>query len=504
MTTGSANFVSHLIGKHYIVVGGGFGGMAAALRLRARGLEVTLVERLSCLGGRAQVFSRNGFTHDAGPTVITAPFLFDELFQLFGKDRAKYCEFIPLDVWYDFLFEDGKKFSYTGDLEHSFREIAKFEPEDVEGYQKLLKVSESIFNIGFEQLSDQPFTNFAKMTQQIPSLIRLKSYLTVYELISKYIKNENLRKVFSIHPLLVGGNPYSTTSIYSLIHFLERKWGVFFAKGGTGALVRAIEKLMIEEGIKIEKGFDVSSISINGKTSTVRSVESLDGRSYSCDGLVFNGDPPFAYQNLLPKNLNRQRIRRPDSITKYSMGLFVLFFGTKCRYESVSHHTIWLGSRHKDLLRDIFDNRCLAEDFSLYIHRPTATDTTFAPEGCDSFYVLCPVPNLQLKVPWDTEGQRLRDRIVTALGSTLLPGLHDEITEDFWMTPEDFLKDYKSVWGAGFSIARILSQSAYFRYHNRDPDISNLFFSGAGTHPGAGVPGVLSSAKVVEKLVIEN
>ena len=492
-----------MVDKHFVVVGSGFGGLAMALRLKAHGASVTIVERLPNLGGRAQVFKRNGFIHDAGPTVITAPFLFDELFSLFGKNREDYCDFIPLGTWYDFIFEDGSKFSYTGDLDHTFDQIRQFEPRDVSGYKRLLDLSESIFRVGFEQLSDQPFTRFWTMLKQVPSLLKLESYRTVYGLVSKYISNEHLRKVFSIHPLLVGGNPFTTTSIYTLIHFLERKWGIHFARGGTGALVRSLEKLMIEEGVAIEKNFDVTKIEINPQAREVTGLISSDGRDIVCDGMVFNGDPPFAYENLLPSGLKRQRLRRPNSSTKFSMGLFVLFFGTNPVYEEVSHHTIWLGERHKDLLKDIFDVRCLADDFSLYVHRPTATDKSLAPEGCDSFYVLCPVPHLQLDIDWTSEGQALRDRIVVALEKTILPDLNRHITDDFWMSPKDFSRDYKSVWGAGFSIAPILSQSAYFRYHNKDPEINNLFFVGAGTHPGAGVPGVLSSAKVTEKLVLE-
>ena len=495
---------ARMAGLAFVVVGSGFGGLAMALRLRALGADVTIVERLSSVGGRARVFKRNGFTHDAGPTVITAPFLFDELFQLFDKKRKDYCDFIPLETWYDFVFDDGTKFSYTGDLNHTYNQIGQFDQRDVKGYQRLLNLSESIFKVGFEQLSDQPFTRFWTMLKQVPALLKLQSYRTVYGLVSKYIHNEKLRKIFSIHPLLVGGNPYTTTSIYTLIHYLERKWGIHFAEGGTGAIVKSLEKLLIEEGVKIEANFDVTKIEINPQTKKVTGVLDADGRNIACDGIVFNGDPPYAYGKLLPSNLKRQRLRRPDSTTKYSMGLFVLFFGTKHVYEEVSHHTIWLGKRHEELLKDIFDCSRLADDFSLYIHRPTATDKSFAPEGCDSFYVLCPVPNLQLDIDWEKKGLELRDRIVCALTDTLLPNLNNYITDDFWMSPRDFQFDYKSIWGAGFSIAPILSQSAYFRYHNRDPEISNLFFVGAGTHPGAGVPGVLSSAKVTEKLVLES
>jgi len=480
-------------------VGAGFGGIATALRSRAMGHSVTLLDRLDQLGGRAQVFEKEGFRHDAGPTVITAPFLFDELFELFGKRLEDYAQIVPLDTWYDFYFSDKQTFSYRGDMSHTLREIARFDECDVAGYQALLELSEKIFELGFEQLSSQPFTRFSSMLKQAPALIRLQSYRTVYGLVSKFIKNEHLRKVFSIHPLLVGGNPYTTTSIYTLIHYLERKWGVHFCMGGTGALVCALDRLMLEEGIVVRLQSDVDQIVIEEGRATA--VKLINGQRFDADNVVFNGDAPHAYSSLLPSYLKRQPIRRSDASTQYSMGLYVLYFGTRKTYPTVAHHTIWLGPRHKELLTDIFDRHVIPEDFSLYIHRPTATDPSFAPPGCDSFYVLCPVSNLLSGTNWSVEGPQLRQRIVTALDETILPGLAECICADFWMTPDDFKERYRSELGAGFSIAPTLTQSAYFRYHNRDPDIPNLYFTGAGTHPGAGLPGVLSSAKVVENLL---
>lgn len=484
---------------HTIVVGAGFGGIATALRCKAMGHEVTLLDRLDQLGGRAQVFERDGFKHDAGPTVITAPFLFEELFALFGKRLEDYARIVPLETWYDFYFSDQKTFSYRGDMAHTLKEIERFEPRDVAGYKALLALSEKIFKLGFEQLSAQPFTRFSTMLAQAPALLRLQSYRTVYGLVSKFIKNEQLRKVFSVHPLLVGGNPYTTTSIYTLIHYLERKWGVHFCMGGTGALVQALERLMLEQGIVVRLQSDVKQIVIEQQCA--RAVTLSDGERIEADNIIFNGDAPHAYRALLPSYLKRQPIRRPDSATKYSMGLFVLYFGTQKTYPDVAHHTIWLGPRHKELLADIFDRHVIPDDFSLYLHRPTATDSSFAPPGCDSFYVLCPVSNLLSGTDWSVEGPQLRDRIVKALHETILPGLDESICADFWMTPEDFKERYRSEHGAGFSIAPTLTQSAYFRYHNRDPDVPNLYFTGAGTHPGAGLPGVLCSAKVVESLL---
>ncbi len=484
---------------HSIVVGAGFGGIATALRCRALGHNVTLLDRLDRLGGRAQVFEKEGFRHDAGPTVITAPFLFAELFELFDKRMEDYATLVPLDTWYEFYFNDKRTFTYKGDISHTLQEIARFDKGDVAGYQALLKLSEKIFNLGFDKLSSQPFTRISSMLEQAPALIRLQSYRTVYGLVSKFIKNEHLRKIFSVHPLLVGGNPYTTTSIYTLIHYLERKWGIHFCMGGTGALVDALEKLMLEEGVVIRLNSDVDQILIDQGRACAVALNG--GELIEADNVIFNGDAPHAYRSLLPSNLKRQLIRRPDAATQYSMGLYVLYFGTRRTYQDIAHHTIWLGPRHKELLADIFDRHIIPEDFSLYLHRPTATDPSFAPPGCDSFYVLCPVSNLLSGTDWQLEGPKLRERIVKALSDTILPRLDECICAEFWMTPDDFKTRYRSEHGAGFSIAPTLTQSAYFRYHNRDPDIPNLYFTGAGTHPGAGLPGVLSSAKVVENLL---
>ena len=337
------------------------------------------------------------------------------------------------------------------------------------------------------------------MMKQVPALIKLKSYLTVSQLVNKYIKNPNLRAAFSIHPLLVGGNPFSTTSIYALIHFLERNWGVYFSMGGTGKLVEELTNLLQRTGVEIKYNTDIkNAFEINGK---IEKIECMNGNTFHADNFVFNGDPPTFYNEILKSKRKKRKKFLPERFTNYSFGMFVLFFGTKKQYLNIAHHSIWLSKRFKGLLTDIFDNKILSEDFSLYIHRPTATDKSFAPKGCDSFYVLCPVPNLQGNVNWEIEGENLKERIVEALGNTILPDLKNYICEDFFMTPVDFKNNYRSTHGAGFSIAPNFSQSAWFRYHNKDPHIKNLFFAAAGAHPGAGIPGVLSSAKVVENLL---
>lgn len=485
--------------EHILVIGAGFGGIAAALRMRAKGFEVTLVDRLSAIGGRAQVFERGGFKHDAGPTVITAPFLFDELYELFGEKREDHLDFRPLDPWYRFYFHGGRQFDYRPSIEDTNDEIRKFSADDVKGYAALLKTSKAIFDIGFEKLADRPFTKLWTMLAQIPSLLRLKSYHSVAGIVNSHIKHPLLRQAFSIHPLLVGGNPFTTTSIYSLIHYLERRWGVFFCMGGTGRLVASLHELLIRVGVTVELNVDIAEITMQDGRATGAIAE--DGRRFTADRVICNGDPPTVYSQMLPAEKHRKKRLLPDRLTHYSMGLYVLFFGTRTQYPDIAHHTIWMGPRYKELLADIFDKKILADDFSLYLHRPTATDASFAPDGCDSFYVLCPVPNLRGNIDWDVKGPELRDRIVTALSATIMPDLETSISDEFWMTPEDFKKDYRSMHGAGFSIAPIFVQSAWFRYHNRDPHIPNLYFAAAGAHPGAGMPGVLCSAKVVETLI---
>jgi len=485
----------------FLVIGAGFGGIAVALRMRAKGYSVTIVDRLKAIGGRAQVFEKGGFRHDAGPTLITAPFLFYELFTLFGEKLDDHLEFKPLDPWYRFYFQGGLQFNYRPSIEETNEEIKRFYPEDVQGYANLLKESKEIFEIGYEKLADKPFNSFWTMVAQVPSLLKLRSYKTVSQFVNGHIKHPLLRRAFSIHPLLVGGNPFTTTSIYSLIHYLERRWGVFFCMGGTGKLVSELHRLMERVGIQVVLDTDIEEITVNsGKATGARAG---NGQVFSADRVICNGDPPTVYSQLLRDGHKRRKRVLPEFLTQYSMGLYVLFFGTNKVYSDIAHHTIWMGSRYKELLTDIFQKKILAEDFSLYIHRPTATDPSFAPRGCDSFYVLCPVPNLLGEVNWEQKGPYLRDRIVAALSNTIMPNLETTIRDDFWMTPKDFKSDYRSMHGAGFSIAPIFSQSAWFRFHNRDPHIQNLYFSCAGAHPGAGMPGVLCSAKVVEALIEE-
>jgi len=482
-----------------LVLGAGFGGIAAALRLRAKGYSVTVVDRCAAIGGRAQVFERDGFRHDAGPTVITAPFLFEELFELFGEKFSDHVKLVPLTPWYRFQFADGDTFDYGGTLAQTLAEIERIEPRDCAGYKALLAQSKRIFDVGFTELSAQPFHRFMTMVRQIPRLLGLRSYETVWQLVSRHLISPKLRQAFSIQPLLVGGNPFDTTSIYGLIHYLEREHGVHFAMGGTAAITAALKSLMERHGIEIRLNETVSSIEVvNG---VARGVKLESGGALSADMIVSNVDPAHLYGKMVKPAQQAPSARLKLASAEFSMGLFVLYFGTTRIYPDVAHHTIWMGERYRELLADIFHHKTLSEDFSLYLHRPTATDPTFAPAGCDSFYVLCPVPNLKGEVDWAVEGPRLVKRIVAALDDTMLPGLADTITSDFYMTPEDFAHDYLSTHGAGFSVAPLFRQSAWFRFHNRAEGIKNLYLVGAGTHPGAGVPGVLCSAKVVDAMI---
>jgi phytoene desaturase len=482
-----------------IVVGAGFGGIAAALRLRAKGYEVLLIDRCTGLGGRAQIFERDGFKHDAGPTVITAPFLFEELFALFGEKFEDHVQLVPLTPWYRFHFADNTQFDYGGTLEETLAEIKRIEPADCDGYRSLLVQSEKIFQVGFVQLSAAPFHRFGTMLKQIPALLRLRSQDTVWKLVSRHLKNPKLRQAFSIQPLLVGGNPFDTTSIYGLIHYLERAHGVHFAMGGTAAITNALGALMARHGIDVQLDTTVSRIGVVGGVATGVTLE--NGSTIEADVIVSNADPAHLYAHMIRPEDQAPSARLKLATAEFSMGLFVLYFGTTRQYPDVAHHTIWLGERYRELLADIFHDKVLSEDFSLYLHRPTATDPSFAPAGCDSFYVLCPVPNLKGAIDWAVEGPRLQSRIVAALEKTILPGLGDCITSDFYMTPENFRSDYLSAYGAGFSVSPLFRQSAWFRFHNRAEGIRNLYLVGAGTHPGAGLPGVLCSAKVMDALV---
>ena len=485
--------------KKIVIIGSGFGGLASALRMRAKGYDITLVEKHPDLGGRARVFKKGDFTYDGGPTVITAPYLFEELFSLFNKKISDYVKIVPLKLWYRFVFEDGTNFDYSGNEKQMEKQIKQFSSKDLDGFKKLVKFTEKIFNKGFTELSAKPFNNLMFMFKQVPALLKLRSYQSVFKLVSSFVSNEKLRRIFSMHPLLVGGNPFTTTSIYTLILYLEKKWGIHYAMGGTGSVVNAIEKLMIEENIKILKNSEVTEILTNNKNVT--GVRVNNEKEIKCNYIICNSDPPNVYKNLLKSKKNysflfKQKIKRMD----YSMGLFVYYFGSKKQYKNVAHHTIYFGKSYKEHLSKIFDEKILSEDISYYLHRPSATDPSMSPEGQDAFYVLVPVPNNLSKVNWNLEGEKFKNLVLEKMDMSVLPGIKQNVVNDFYLTPNYFEKDLSTLHGSGFSIQPKFSQSAYFRFHNQSEVFKNLYFVGAGTHPGAGIPGVLSSAKILDEL----
>ena len=482
-----------------VVIGAGFGGLAAAVRLRAMGHKVLVLEAGAQPGGRARVFRDEGFTFDAGPTVITAPYLLDELFSLVGRDARDYFELRPVDPFYRVKFPGGEHFDYVGEEDRITDQIREMSPGDVDGYRKLAAHTKRIFDVGYTGLADQPFDRLWDMMKVVPDMVKLESHRSVYGLVSSYIKDERLRQVFTFQPLLVGGNPLKTTSIYMLIHWLERKWGVHFAMGGTGAIVDALTRLLEELEVPVRCGAPVDHIEVeNGKA---KAVVLEGGERLPCAFVVSNADPSMVYTKMIDKQWRSKHTDGAVNRKKQSMSLFVTYFGTKVAYPDQAHHTIVLGPRYQGLLTDIFDKKVLAQDFSLYLHAPTRTDPTLAPPGGECFYVLSPVPNDLSGIDWEQAAPEYEQRILNHLEQHHLPNLRENLVTCRSVDPRYFRQDLRSYQGAAFGIEPILTQSAWFRYHNRSEDIDGLFFVGASTHPGAGVPGVLCGAKVLEKVV---
>jgi phytoene desaturase len=483
-----------------VVIGSGFGGLSAAIRLQAAGHKVTIVEKRDKAGGRAYVFKKDGFTYDAGPTIITAPWLIDDIFASAGKKTADYVDIIRIDPFYNIRFEDGTVFHYNGDRENLLRQIRALNPDDEKGYLKFIKQTAETFKTGMA-LIDKPFLKFTDMLKAAPEMIRLRADKSVAGLVNGYIKDHRLRQVFSFHPLLVGGNPYQTTSIYTLIHTLEQEWGVWFAMGGTGALVNAFVKCFEDIGGTIQYNAEATEITVNTANNKATGVRLADGKHLAADTVLSNGDYANTYLKLVKPEFRPKNNNREVTSKKQSMSLFVLYFGTKKKYENIAHHEILMGPRYKELLDDIFVDYKLANDFSLYLHRPSATDPSLAPEGCDTWYVLSPVPNLKSGTDWKTMAPKYRDMIVKYLEERYMPGLSENITAELSIDPLYFQDTLGAYLGNAFSVEPKLTQSAWFRPHNRSQDISNLYLVGAGTHPGAGLPGVMSSGKIAADLI---
>jgi phytoene desaturase len=481
-----------------LVIGSGFGGLAAAIRLQARGYDTTILEMRDKPGGRAYVFEDKGFIYDAGPTIITAPFLIDELFALAGKRTEDYVRIVPVTPFYRIVFPDGRTFDYTGNEAEIIAQIEKFNPGDVPGYLQFVAKSHAIFDRAFIDLADKPFSSFADMVRVAPDLIRLRSQESVFTLVSRYVKDPLLQQVFSFHPLLVGGNPFQSSSIYAMIHYLERKWGVHFAMGGTGALVQALGKLFTEMGGKLRLNTRVEQLLV--EEGTARGVRIESGEELPASVVVSNADVANFYKKAVPSPARKKWTDRRLDRMRYSMSLFLIYFGTDRTYPDLAHHTIVLTERYKELLEDIFRKKILADDFSLYLHAPTRTDPSLAPPDCECFYVLSPVPNLGGKVDWNAVKEQYADAILESL-EKLCPDLRKHIVSKLVWTPLDFETQLDAHLGSAFQFEPILTQSAWFRPHNVSEDVKNFFLVGAGTHPGAGVPGVLSSAKLLERVL---
>lgn len=490
---------SHDDRPHAVVIGSGFGGLAAAVRLGARGYRVTVLERLDQPGGRARVFRQDGFTFDAGPTIITAPYLLEDLWALCGRRLSDDVTLRALDPFYEIRFDDGDVFRYAADHDAMRAEVARVSPEDVAGFDRYMRASEAIYKVAFEALVDQPFHELSTLFKSAPDLIRLQGYRTVFSKVSDYFRHPKLRLAFSFHPLLIGGNPMTTTAYYCLIAHLERKYGVHYAVGGTGALVRGLVDLIAGQGGTVRLNADVAQIEV--ADGRARGVRLTDGTQVDADIVVSNADAAWTYRELLSQQPRRRWTDKRLENARYSMSLFVWYFGTNRRFDDVYHHTMVLGPRYQGLLRDIFQRKHLAEDFSLYLHRPTASDPSLAPEGCDAFYVLSPVPHLESGVDWSTQAETYRAAVARRLEETVAPGLSDAIISSRVLTPQHFRDELLAVNGAAFSLEPQLFQSAWFRPHNKSNEVEGLYLVGAGTHPGAGVPGVISSAQVLDHVV---
>jgi phytoene desaturase len=484
------------------VIGSGFGGLALACRLQSAGIQTTLIEAREKPGGRAYVWEDEGFVFDAGPTVVTDPECLTELFALTGRDIADYVELMPVMPFYRLIWEDGYVFDYSNDEPKLFAQIAAKNPADAEGYRRFLDFSENVYREGYRKLGHESFLDFKSMLQAAPSLLRYEAFRSVYAIVSRYIKDPQLREAFSFHTLLVGGNPFNTSSVYALIHALEKKGGVWFPRGGTHSLVKGLLRLFTDLGGEARIGVPVARI--EALSGNVTGVTLADGSVIKADAVASNGDVVHTYNDLLGHHPRGQTMSRAMRRKSFSPSLFVTYFGLKGTYPDIAHHSIIFGPRYRDLLKDIYSTGVLADDFSLYLHHPTASDPKMAPEGCSTFYVLSPVPHLgKFAGDWDRIGPVYADRILDYLeGRGIVPDLRKNLVTMRTFTPKNFEVELKAHLGSAFSLEPVLWQSAYFRTHNRDDVLSNLYFVGAGTHPGAGIPGVVGSAKATAKLML--
>ena len=494
-----AGAVHHPDAPVALVIGSGFGGLGAAVRLAAKGYRVTVLEKLDAPGGRAYVYQRDGYTFDAGPTIITVPSLFEELWALAGRRMSDDITLTRLDPFYRIRFDDGDHFNYSGDPDKQRAEVRRISPSDAAGYERFMAEADRCYELGFKALGDKAFDSLADLIQASPAILRMRGWRSLHQMVAAHLKHPKLRMAMSLQSLLIGGNPFSVTCIYSLINALERQWGVHWAMGGTGALVKGLVSLLEGLGGSLRTKVEVRRIEVDRGRAT--GVTLTDGSFMAADLVVSNADTAWTYRNLVAPEHRRHWTDKRVERGRYSMSLFVWYFGTNKRFDDVPHHMMVLGPRYKELLNDIFERHRLADDFSLYLHRPTATDTSMAPAGHDTFYVLAPVPHLDSGTDWATHAEPYRQAIQARLEATVLPGLGQHLTTSFVTTPQDFHDRLLSFKGAAFGLEPLLLQSAWFRPHNRSEDVEGLYMVGASTHPGAGVPGVLMSARALDSVV---
>lgn len=488
--------------KRAVVIGAGFGGLALAIRLQSAGVDTVLVEARDKPGGRAYYWEKDGFTFDAGPTVITAPDALEELWALSGHRMAEDVTLAPVNPFYRLSWVDGTQFDYSNDDAALAAEIAKLDPTDIAGYRRFLDYSAGVYAQGYEKHGQVPFLDLMSMVKAAPDLARYQAWRSVYSMVSSFVKNEKLRQALSFHTLLIGGNPMTTSAIYTLIHKLERDGGVWCAMGGTNRLIAGMARLFERLGGTLRLGDPVVEIETLGERATA--VLTKRGERFEADAVASNADLIHSYRDLLKGSRSAQRTAARLQKKRFSPSLFLVHFGIKGTWPGIPHHMILFGPRYKGLLDDIYDHGVLSQDFSLYLHHPTVTDPSLAPEGHSTFYALAPVPHLgKFPVDWNEIAPVLEKRILDEVGRRLIPDIHERIVTKFSYAPNDFRDDLNAHLGSAFSLEPILSQSAYFRAHNRDTSIPNLYFTGAGTHPGAGIPGVIGSAKATAALMLE-
>lgn len=495
------NRASHLNLKT-VVIGGGFGGLAAAMRLQGRGFAVTLLEKREKVGGRAYRWESEGYTFDMGPSLITAPSIIEDTFASVGRSLSDFVKLQPLNPYYRVYFHDGTFIDYSGDPANMKAQMRAYEPKDADSYDTFMEAIRPIYEQVLEKgLGSTPFGDWKMMARFVPTVLKLKAYKPVTSFVNGYFKNFRHRFLFSFHPLYIGGDPFRAPAVYLMIPYLERKQGVWYTKGGMYSVVEAMQKAFLEAGGTLLTDSPVDNIRV--KNGRAQGAESK-GIFYPADLVVSNADLAHTYRHLIDAEHRGKWTDKRIEKLNHTMGCFLIFVGVRKTFPKLKHHTLILSERYRELLRDIFRRKILPDDFSLYLHAPCRTDASMAPEGCESLMILAPVANLESEIDWATAKEEFANRILSFLESWGLEGLQENIEIKRIYTPLDFKADLNAYHGNAFGLEPSLSQTGYFRPHNRSEDIENLYFTGAGTHPGAGVPGVLLSAKATETCILED